>query len=129
MNDNHFRVTVQPGIQVWRCTEAIDPRAGGTFRTIGHADGRCVEIISSQNTMLFDRHLARAIALAILEIAGPEEVLDGDVPELVEVVYDDAGRTPVGFRPYQPSLPSMQAEQAEWLRTVRAETADKEKTA
>lgn len=89
------------GLLVYRCTEAIDPRDGFTFRTIGDAAGRCIEIAHSRNQMLFDRRLAIQIARAILEIAGADEdlVTDHAHAGVVEIVYDNTG-APAGFIPY-----------------------------
>lgn len=116
-----FTQVVAPGVQVWRCTEAIDPRSGYTFRTIGNAEGRCVEIVTYQNTMLFDRRLARQVAEAILDICGPAEELPSDLAEaeMVEVVYDDISKNVVGFKPYLPRTGSHMSDVSAWVRKVR----------
>lgn len=119
MDDSPFLVTVQPGISVWRCTEAIDPRRGHTYRTIGSPEGRCIEIITGQNTMLFDRRLARAVAEAILLICGPAEDQEADLPDQVEVVYANDGNTVVGFKPYTPRSGSTQQDIDVWVREMR----------
>jgi hypothetical protein len=89
------------GLLVYRCTEAIDPRGGFVFRTIGDAEGRCIEIAHSRNQMLLDRRLAIRVALAILEIAGEDEdlVTDHVHAGVVEITYDADG-APAGFIPY-----------------------------
>jgi hypothetical protein len=110
---------VCPGVQVWRCTEAIDSRFNYTFRTIGNPDGRCVEIVTSQNQMLFDRRLARKLAEAILEVCGPAEELPSDQAQaaIVEVVYDNG--VVVGFKPYVTSSGSTTEDAIEWIEKVR----------
>ncbi|USN15534.1 hypothetical protein KIKIMORA_04160 [Brevundimonas phage vB_BpoS-Kikimora] len=108
---------------VWRCTEAMDPRFHHVFRTIGNPDGRCVEIVAPQNQMLFDRRLARRLALAILEIAGPEEELESDLAQAdaVEIIYESPGSAVViGFRPYLPARDSADEARREWIEQVRA---------
>lgn len=89
-------------ITIWRCTEALDPRAGYTFRTISDSFGRCVEIASGRNTLLLDRRLARQVAAAILEICGPAEAEPRDLMEIevLELVYNDEGQVS-GFQPFQ----------------------------
>lgn len=110
-------------IRVWRCTEAIDPKVGYTFRTIGNPDGRCVEIITSQNSMLMDRRLARQVAEAILEICGPAEVQPSDQEEadMVEVVYDANNQSVVGFKPYVTRTGSHMADIRAFVDKVRAD--------
>lgn len=118
-----FCVTIQPGLQVWRCTEAMDPRFHHVFRTIGNPDGRCVEIVTGQNTMLFDRRLARSVALAILAIAGPAEELASDIAhaEAVEIVYAAPGSQEiVGFRPYMPARTASAEDNRAWIEQVRS---------
>lgn len=108
---------------VWRCTEAMDPRFHHVFRTVGNPDGRCVEIVAPQNQMLFDRRLARRIALAILEIAGPDEELDSDLAqaEAVEIIYEAPGSAViVGFRPHLPARDCPDEVRREWIEQVRA---------
>lgn len=109
-------------ITVWRCTEAVDPRSGYTFRTIGNADGRCIEIATSQNAMLMDRRLARQVAEAILAICGPAEELPTDVAtaDMVEVVYDERGAL-VGFQPYVPRTGSSLSDAKAFVDKVRAD--------
>lgn len=123
-----FRVTLQPGLMVWRCTEAMDPRFHHVFRTIGNPDGRCVEIVTSQNTMLFDRRLARRLAEAILAIAGPAEELESDIAhaEAVEIVYAAPGSAEVvGFRPYLPARAAPDEDNRAWIEQVRASLGPK----
>lgn len=109
------------GLMVWRCTEAIDPRSGFIFRTIGNPDGRCIEIVHASNQMLFDRRLAIQIARAILDIAGPDEELASDVAQstLVEVVYVGRSSEVAGFRPYEPRTGSNLTDADSWIRQVR----------
>lgn len=109
-------------ISVWRCTEAVDPKSGYAFRTIGNADGRCVEIAAGRNTMLMDRRLARNLALAILDICGPAEELPSDLAtaDLVEVVYDDAGVV-TGFQPYVTRTGSTLSDVKAFVDKVRAD--------
>ena len=120
--DDDFRVTIQPGLMVWRCTEAMDPRFHYVFRTIGNAEGRCVEIVTGQNTMLFDRRLARRLAQAILEIAGPAEELESDIAhaEAVEIVYAHSTSEVVGFRPHLPARTAPDETNRAWIEQVRA---------
>lgn len=108
---------------VWRCTEAMDPRFHFVFRTIGNPDGRCVEIVTGQNTMLFDRRLARRLAEAILEIAGPAEELESDIAhaEAVEIVYAAPGSSEVvGFKPHLPARTAPDEDNRAWIEQVRA---------
>lgn len=125
--DAAYVVTVQSGLMIWRCTEAIDPRQG-TFRTIGNAEGRCVEIVTGQNQMLFDRRLARQVALAILEIAGPAEELASDLAQadVVEMIYQAPGSAVVvGFKPHLPTPRTPAGELQDWLERVRAALPDR----
>ncbi|UTC28568.1 hypothetical protein MARCHEWKA_00550 [Brevundimonas phage vB_BpoS-Marchewka] len=112
---------------VWRCTEAMDPRFHYVFRTIGNPDGRCVEIVTGQNTMLFDRRLARRLALAILEIAGPAEELESDIAhaEAVEIVYAPGSHEVVGFRPHLPPRAASAEDNRAWIEQVRASLGPK----
>lgn len=122
-----YRVTIQPGLMVWRCTEAMDPRFHYVFRTIGNPDGRCVEIVTGQNTMLFDRRLARRLALAILAIAGPAEELDSDIAhaDAVEIVYAAGTSDVVGFRPHLPARTAADEDRRAWIEEVRASLGPK----
>lgn len=114
--------SVIPGLHVWRCTEAIDPRSNMTFRTIGNPDGRCVEIVTPQNTMLFDRRLARRLADAILAICGPDEDLPSDQAQadIVQVVYDDHNAV-AGFKPYVSPTGSTSQDAVAFIKAVRAD--------
>lgn len=112
-------------LHVWRCTEAVDARSAYAFRTIGNAEGRCIEIASPQNSMLFDRRLARQLAEAILEICGPAEELPSDLAQTdtVQVVYDAAGAV-VGFTPFVPPTPVTKAlRDSEFVSEVRSNLA------
>lgn len=109
-------------LRVWRCTEAIDPKSGYAFRTIGNADGRCIEIASAVHQILMDRRLARQVALAVLDICGPAEELPSDLAtaELVQVDYDALGVI-VGFSPYVPDSGSLDEDRRDFVAKVRAD--------
>lgn len=109
-------------LRVWRCTEAIDPKSGYGFRTIGDTDGRCVEIASAVHQILMDRRLAREVALTILDICGPAEELPSDLAtaDLVQVEYDDLGVVS-GFSPYVPASGSLQDDRRDFVAKVRAD--------
>jgi hypothetical protein len=109
-------------LRVWRCTEAIDPKSGYAFRTIGNADGRCIEIASPVHQILMDRRMAREVALAVLDICGPAEELPTDLAtaDLVQVDYDALGVI-IGFSPYVPDSGSLAEDRRDFVAKVRAD--------
>lgn len=109
-------------IRVWRCTEAVDPKSGYSFRTIGNPDGRCIEIASPAHQLLMDRRLARQVAEAILDICGPTEEQPADVAtaDMVQVDYDALGVI-VGFSPYVPDSGSLAEDRRAFVAKVRAD--------
>lgn len=95
-------IQIEGCISIRRCTEAIT--ATSRLATFRDDDGRLIEIIAGDRDLLMDRRLARKLAEAILEIAGPAEEIpsdllyDGGVPF---VVYDDR-LAPIGFSKVRP---------------------------
>lgn len=100
MADESYMRSVGP-VHVWRCTEAIDPKAGFIFKTIGDPNGRCVEIAAGREQLLLDRRLARQVAEAILAVCGPaeEEPADLVAADVLTAVYNEEGDL-TGFAPY-----------------------------
>jgi hypothetical protein len=121
VSDEPFILNVGP-LRVWRCTEAVDPKSGYTFRTIGNPDGRCIEIVAPRNTMLMDRRLARQMAEAVLAICGPAEELASDLAEaeIVEVMHSEEGVV-IGFRPYVSRTGNPMSDAKAFVEKVRAD--------
>ena len=94
--------------QVARVTEAVNNL--GHLQNMIDPTGRQCELEigkgRQRQSLLMDRRLARKVALAILEIVGPDEELPTDLlyPSIPFILYDAEGVTPTGFTNKNPAF-------------------------